>query len=140
MRNHVFKDLDFVLVYLDDIAILSKDFQQHQKHMNIVFERIKQFNLKLRLDKCTFGAKSIRYLGHTLSATCRKPDPNYIEKVLACTKPTDVKRLQSFLGLVNWLAHYIPGNSNNTQILYELLKTSKKTSTINLEPTSRHSI
>ena len=57
----------FVLVYLDDIAILSKTKEEHLQHLRLVFERLHQAGLKLKLPKCTLLQKEVTFLGHVLS-------------------------------------------------------------------------
>ena len=126
MQNIVFAGLPFVMVYLDDICIMSKNHEEHVQHLKKVFERIQKHGLKLRLDKCHWGFDELEYLGHTISGKSRKPSPKYVKKVLKCVRPHSKKELQSYLGLVNWLCSYLPGHSAHTKILYELLHKKAK--------------
>ena len=57
-----------LFVYLDDICIYSKTFEEHLKHLDIVFTRLRQHNLKLKPTKCHMFQKEVQYLGHVLSA------------------------------------------------------------------------
>ncbi len=50
--NEIFKDLDFVTVYIDDISIMSETVQQHKRHLDAVFELLAKHCIKLRIDKC----------------------------------------------------------------------------------------
>ena len=106
--NYIFRDLDFVIIYLDDILILSKTEAEHIKHLRLVFQRLSEYNLKLRIDKCKFFAKELKYLGFILDAYGIRPDPAYIDKVIELRIPTDKKSLQRVLGMINWLHRYIP--------------------------------
>ncbi|VDH89519.1 protein SFI1 [Mytilus galloprovincialis] len=69
MMSDVLRGLNwkFVLVYVDDILVFSKNFQDHLNHLSQVFERLKHANLKLHPDKCHFAMKEIKFLGHYIS-------------------------------------------------------------------------
>ena len=58
--NYIFRDLDYVIVYLDDILILSINQMQHMGHLTVVFDRLAAYNLKLRLDKCLFFQRELK--------------------------------------------------------------------------------
>ena len=124
--NYIFRDLDFVIIYLDDILILSKTEEEHIKHLRLVFKRLSEYNLKLRIDKCKFFAKELKYLGFILNACGIKPDPKYIEKVIELKIPTDKKSLQRVLGMINWLHRYIPRLSDYIWPLTKLTRKSQK--------------
>ena len=63
VMNMVFQDLDFVIVYIDDITIISDTWEEHQKHLKLVMDRINYYNIKLRLDKCAWCMQEVQYLG-----------------------------------------------------------------------------
>ena len=71
----------FVVVYLDDTNVYSKTFEDHLKHLRIVFQRIRDAGLKLNLNKCNFWMKSLPFLGHTISSEGIAPDPAKIDAV-----------------------------------------------------------
>ena len=87
--NYIFRDLDFVIVYLDDILILSESEEQHIQHLETVFERLSEYNLKIRYDKCSFFQPELKYLGFILNSEGVRPDPEYVSKVLNLPDPTD---------------------------------------------------
>lgn len=70
LMSHVLKDQNwkYVLVYIDDILVFSKDFDTHLKHLNEVFKRLQQANLTLKPSKCQFAVDQVMFLGHILSA------------------------------------------------------------------------
>ena len=77
IMDTLLNDVDFAIAYLDSILIKSESREQHIDHFKEVFEKIKQFGLKLRLDKCEFLKKTkIKYLGQMIDAKGRKPDPS----------------------------------------------------------------
>jgi hypothetical protein len=67
--NDIFRDLadDFVVVYLDDILIFSKDPSKHEKHVRIVLDQLKKHNLHAKPEKCTFHTDTVKYLGYIVS-------------------------------------------------------------------------
>ena len=75
--ERVFRGLDFIQVYLDDVVVLSESAEEHVEHLKIVFERLRQYQLKLRLDKCKFGVQELEYLGHLVNAKTQTPTPKY---------------------------------------------------------------
>ena len=73
--NYIFRDCKFVLVYIDDILILSDTEEEHMEHLKLVFNRLSEYNLKIRLDKCSFFQKELKYLGFILNKYGQRPDP-----------------------------------------------------------------
>ncbi|CAJ0626547.1 8148_t:CDS:2, partial [Entrophospora sp. SA101] len=71
----------FVVVYLDDINIYSKSFEEHLEHLEIVFSRLRQAGLKLGKDKCSFAKTQLEFLGHIVGRDGLQPDPKKVEKV-----------------------------------------------------------
>ena len=65
-------------------------------------------NLKLNLDKCQFRLSSVNYSGHTLSAESLKPDPKKVEAIKQMNYPTSKEEIQRFLGVMTYLAKFIP--------------------------------
>lgn len=63
--NNIFYDMadDFVVLYLDDILVFSKDVLKHEEHVQLVLERLRKHNLHVKPQKCVFHAKSVAYLG-----------------------------------------------------------------------------
>ena len=124
--NYIFRDLDFVIIYLDDILVLSKTAKEHVKHLRIVFQRLLEYNLKLRIDKCKFFAKELKYLGFILDAQGIRPDPEYVDKIIELKPPTDKSGLKRVLGMINWLHRYIPRLSDFTWPLSQMTRKDVK--------------
>ena len=124
--NQIFQDLDYVIVYLDDILILSDNEDDHINHLETVFYRLSVNNLKIRQDKCKFFVASLKYLGFILSADGVRPDPEYLARMIAMPRPTDRKSVQRAIGMVQWLHRYIPRLSDYTWPLTALTKKGAK--------------
>ena len=69
------------LVYLDDIIIFSKDFDEHLRHLQLVFDRIRDGGFHIKPSKCYFGCESVTYLGHVVSANGIQVDPEKVRAV-----------------------------------------------------------
>lgn len=108
---------EFVIIYVDDVVIFSKDCDEHIAHVNIVLQRLNQANLKLRLDKCHWCLKELEVLGHLVSGSGRRADHKKIEAMLDFPIPTSTEQLQSFLGLASYLRDYVPEYAKLTQPL-----------------------
>ena len=106
--NAIFANLPFVVVYMDDVTILSKDIEEHKKHLTEVFNIIKQYNIKLRIDKCIFGVQQLEFLGFLVNKYGIIPTNRYKEKILNIPRPTNKKEMERFVGLVNYLHRFIP--------------------------------
>ena len=72
----------FCFVYMDDIIIFSKSLQEHLQHLKLIFEELKQYDLKIQLDKSEYLRKEVPFLGHIITADGIKPNPDKI-KVLS---------------------------------------------------------
>jgi hypothetical protein len=95
------------LVYLDDIIVFSRSFEDHLKHLEEVFTRLKNANLSLKAEKCHFGQAQVLYLGHVVSAQGIRADPGKVSAVQNFPTPKDVSSLRSFLGLANYFRRFI---------------------------------
>ena len=91
-----------VLVYLDDIMIYSKTFEEHLEQVDKVLELIIEAGLKLRPDKCDFLKEEIRYLGHTISAEGIQANDEKIKAIASWERPQTVENLRSFLGMASY--------------------------------------
>ena len=105
--NKVFNGLNFAFIYLDDIIIFSNTAEEHLRHIQIVINRLRSAQLKLKKSKCSFFKKELYYLGHLLTTEGIKPQ---IEKVKAIHKmrpPTNPKGVKEFLGMVGYYRKFI---------------------------------
>jgi hypothetical protein len=128
LMNKVFIEyLDkFVVVFIDDILIYSKDEEVHKKHLHLVLQKLKDHQLYAKLSKCEFLLKEIPFLGHVISEGGISVDPSKINDVLNWNTSTSVSNIHSFLGLAGYYRRFIEGFSKITKPMTELLGKYKK--------------
>ena len=107
MMHMTLGDLDFVEIYLDDITIHSKSFEDHLNHISIVLDRLDEANLKINHDKCTWCATEVKILGHIVSYNTIKMDSKKILAIKEWKTPRSVKHVQQFLGLANYYRRFV---------------------------------
>ena len=117
-------------VYLDDINVHSRTFEQHLQDIREVFECIRKAKLKIRLDKCEFCKQELKFLGHVIGKDGIKTDEEKIKKVKEFPRPRNKKEIKSFLGLASYYRKFISGFSKIAKPLTELTEGYKKKKTI----------
>ena len=113
--NDVFGDLDYVIVYLDDILILSNEddtFDDHLAKLNEVFKRSHHMGMKINLLKTEFLKDELDYLGYTLSQSGIKPQAKKVEAIGRILPPKNRKQLKHFLGMINYYRNMWPKRSH----------------------------
>ena len=111
-----------VLVYLDDIIILGTTFREHLDNLREVFNRMQQYNLKLKPKKCKLLHTEVEFLGRTVSNQGIRITPQKMDAIKNWPVPTTKKELESFLGYANYHRAHIQGYAGITTSLYELVK------------------
>jgi hypothetical protein len=105
IMNNLLGDLDFVIVYLDDILILSSDDDSdddHLRKLRLVLERLERVGFAANLRKSFFMQKELEYLGYLLTPTGLKPQPKKVEAIQRILVPKTRRQLRRFLGMVNY--------------------------------------
>ena len=122
LMEHCLGDQRFVilLLYLDDICIFAPTINDMLDHIQLVFNRLKQFNLKIKPKKCQFFSTSVLFLGHVLLAEGISGNPEKVEKVRTWPVPKNTKEVQSFLELASYYRQFIPYFGKKVQCLHEL--------------------
>ena len=110
------------LIYLDDVIVFSVSFKEHLERLARVFGALQKAQLKLKLSKCHFAQREVRYLGHIVSEKGITPDPSKTEAVSSYPPPQNQKELKQFLGLSNYYRRFIPGYANIAEPLNKLLR------------------
>ena len=111
LMNRVFQPyLDqFVVVFIDDILVYSKDAQEHEQHLRIVLQILREKQLFVKLRKCDFWLKEVLFLGHIVYVEGIRVDPAKIEAVVSWKPPRNVIEVRSFLGLAGYYRLFIKG-------------------------------
>lgn len=134
--NRIFGDLDFVVVFVDDICIASISEEEHRDHIRVVFERLQQNGLVLNLTKCRFALKEVDFLGYRVCEEGIKPGPERVKAVVEYKLPETVKELRRFLALVNGYKRFISRAAEMQKHLQELIPGNRKNDTRKLNWTS----
>jgi hypothetical protein len=128
LMNKVFMEyLDkFVVVFIDDILVYSKNKEEHMDHLHMVLQKLREHQLYVKLSKCEFWLKQVSFLGHIISEGGISVDPSKIQDVLSWEAPKSVSEIHSFLGLAGYYRRFIEGFSKRTKTMIELLGKDKK--------------
>jgi hypothetical protein len=128
LMNSVFmQELDkFVVVFIDDILIYSKNLEDHANHLHIVLQRLRDHHLYAKFSKCEFWLDIVKFLGHTISSDGISVDPSKVQEVLDWKPPTSVHQIRSFLGLGGYYRCFIPDFSRIAKPMTEQLKKGVK--------------
>lgn len=111
-----------VFVYMDDLIIFGTNLSDHNNKLIEVFKRLKTNSLKLNPLKCEFLRKEVAFLGHTITHSGVKPNPDKINCVVNYPIPKNIKDIQAFLGLCNYYRKFIKDFAAITKPLTELTK------------------
>ncbi|RVW85873.1 Retrovirus-related Pol polyprotein from transposon 17.6 [Vitis vinifera] len=125
LMNRVFKPyLDqFVVVFIDDILVYSRSREEHEGHLSIVLQTLRDKQLYAKLKKCEFWLDRISFLGHVVSNDGISVDPSKVDAVANWRRPSTVTEIQSFLGLAGYYRRFIEGFS---KIALPLTKLTQK--------------
>jgi hypothetical protein len=127
MNNVLSKFLDkFVLVFIDDILIYSKNREEHEEHLRLVLQVLREHHVYAKFSKCNFFQKQIHYLGHVLSEEGVAVDPDKIRSIMEWPTPKDVSERRSFMGLAGYYRRFINGFSKIGCLITALQKKGTK--------------
>jgi len=109
-----------LFIYLDDVIVISPDFDTHVSRLREVFDRLQAAGLKLKPSKCALLQQAVKYLGHVVGRDGVTTDPEKVRAVRDWAIPVDLLELRAFLGLVGYYRQYIPDFAGIAQPLNRL--------------------
>ncbi|KAI3825181.1 hypothetical protein L1987_06657 [Smallanthus sonchifolius] len=107
----------FVIVFIDEILIYSKNRDEHEEHLRLILELLKQEQLYAKLSMCEFWIREVHFLGHVVNENGIHVVPSKIEAIKNWAAPTTPTEVRQFLGLAGYYRRFIEGFSKITQPL-----------------------
>ncbi|UYV65991.1 K02A2.6-like, partial [Cordylochernes scorpioides] len=128
MMDTVLKGLkwNICLCYLDDIVVSGPSFEEHIKRLEVVLECLQQAGLNVNNEKCLFGSRRLKILGHVVNENGIHPDPEKVEAILKFPSPKSIPDVRSFLGLCSYYRRFVENFSCKAKPLNDLLKNDAK--------------
>ncbi|GAB5053510.1 hypothetical protein PESHB5_00080 [Pediococcus parvulus] len=128
LMNRIFRPyLDrFVVVFIDDILVYSRDETEHAEHLRLVLQILRDKQLYAKFSKCEFWLREVSFLGHVVSASGIRVDPSKISAILNWKPPRNITEVQSFLGLAGYYRRFVKGFSMIATPITKLLQKDVK--------------
>ena len=111
---------EVVSVYLDDVIVFGRNFEEHLNRLELVFQRLSENGLKIKGSKCNFFQKRVSFLGQIISEIGVEVDPKKVRAVKKMKEPSSLKDVRAFLGLVGYYRKFIPGFGKTAEPLYKI--------------------
>lgn len=124
--DSIFRDLDFVFIFVDDCLIASRSEEEHYKHLEIIFERLYQNGITINLEKCEFVKTELDFLGYHITSQGISPTSDKLKAISEFPKPKTVCELRRFLGMINFYRSSLPQAAGTQAPLNKYLLNSKK--------------
>ena len=121
--DQVLRGLEFCYVYIDDVLIASRTPEEHKVHLRLVLQRFVQYGILINPAKCVLGVHQLRFLDHHVNQDGVSPLLDQVKVIQDFPQPTTLRKLQEFLGLVNFYHRFVPRCANILAPLNALLKT-----------------
>ncbi|KAK5811401.1 hypothetical protein PVK06_026731 [Gossypium arboreum] len=115
-------ELYFMVVFIDDILVYSKFESEHEQHLRIVLQTLREKQLYEKLSKYEFWLSEVVFLGHVVSANGIRVDPKNIEAIVQWKTPKNVSEVRSFLGLAGYYRRFVNGFSKIALPMTKLLQ------------------
>ena len=113
------------MIYIDDIIVFGKSFEQHISRVEEVLERIKAAGLKLKPEKCEMLQKEVVLLGHVVSDNGVSPNPTNIEKILSWSKPKNAKQVKQLVATGSYYGRYVKDFASMVRPMVDLTRKGK---------------
>lgn len=141
LMNNTFHDMldNFVIIYLDDILIYSKDLETHEDHVKQVLARLRKAGLYAKAEKCEFHQTKTDFLGFVISDKGVSMDPKKIKTITNWPVPSSTHDVQVFLGFANFYRRFITNYSKIALPLSKLLRKENAGKNFEWTPQAQHS-
>ncbi|GJR60623.1 reverse transcriptase domain-containing protein [Tanacetum coccineum] len=116
----------FVIVFIDDILIYSRNEKEHEEHLKTILELLKKEELYAKFSKCQFWINTVKFLGHVIDSSGIHVDPDKIEAVKNWASPTTPSEIRQFFGLAGYYRRFIEGFSKIAKPMTELTQKNQK--------------
>nr|GEV53433.1 hypothetical protein [Tanacetum cinerariifolium] len=110
----------FVIVFIDDILIYSKDKKEHEEHLNAILKLLRKEKLYAKFSKCEFWISNVQFLGHVIDSRGIHVDPAKIESIKDWASPKTPTEIRQFLGLAGYYRRFIEGFSKIAKTMTKL--------------------
>ena len=122
--NHMFRPQigQNMEVYVDDMLVKSLDKERHLDDIQVTFDTLKQYNMKLNSSKCAFGVSSSKFLGFMVSHRGIEANPDKIQAILNMEPPRNIKEVQSFTEQVAAFNRFVSKATNKCLPFFKVLK------------------
>jgi hypothetical protein len=116
----------FIVVLIDDILIYSKNDNDHEEHLRLVLQKLRDNQLYVKYSKCEFWLDEVPFLGHIISNGGISVDPAKVREIVGWKIPSSVTEIRSFLGLTGYYRCFIEGFSKIEKPMISLLEKGKE--------------
>ena len=109
VMNRVFRPFldQFVIVFIDDVLVYSRSEEEHEQHLRLVLQTLREHQLYAKFSKCEFWLEQVQFLGHVIPGAGIQVDPAKISGVLSWQRPRSVSEIRSFLGLAGYYKRFV---------------------------------
>lgn len=114
------------LAYIDDIIVYGATWEEHNRNLEVVLERLREYGFHTRPDKCRFGYRLVKFLGHVVGEHGIRPWEGNLAKIRACAVPTDTKQLESALALFSYYRRFVPRYASLARPLIDRLTAEQR--------------
>ena len=114
------------IAYIDDILVFGSTQEEHDACLREALKRLEAKDFRLQTSKCAISVPEVTFLGHVISASGIRPDPKNVEPIQKAPRPTTVKQVASFLGMVNYYQEFIPNMATLAEPLRRLQRKGVK--------------
>ena len=126
MMDLIFRDLEYVKCYIDDVVVYSRSMEEHASHLVHVIDMIAQHGLKLKISKCSFAQSKVKLLGHVVGKGGVSVDNEKIEAISAAPVPRNTAELRNLLGLAGYYRRFIKGFAGISAALHRATSTKRE--------------